>query len=59
MIRILTLLCMPTLAACGAEGEPITPTANSSVTLSNNGVRLGTNLGLRKGPFNVSFGLGL
>ncbi len=60
MIRpllIFTLLMM--LGACGADGEPVTPVAHSSVTLSNAGVSVGTNLGLRRGPFSVNLGLGL
>lgn len=59
MRRVLILLSALAVAACGADGEPITPTANSSVTLSNNGVRIGTNVGLGKGPFKLNLGLGL
>lgn len=48
-----------TLAACGADGDPVRPTAKTNVTLSGNGVGIGTNLGLRKGPFALNVGLGL
>lgn len=51
---VLTLLA---LAACGADGEPIRPTASSSITMSSSGVSVGSTLGLRRGPFSVALGL--
>lgn len=57
MILILCLGC--TLAACGADGEPIYPTASSEVSLSNNGVSVGTRVGATQGPLTVSLGLGI
>ena len=44
------------LAACGADGEPVQPTATANVTLNQNGIGLGTNLRLGKGPFSVNLG---
>lgn len=47
------------MAACGADGEPIKPSVNSNVTLNQNGVRVGSNVSVGKGPFRVNLGLGL
>ncbi|MGB3243794.1 MAG: hypothetical protein WBB25_04630 [Sulfitobacter sp.] len=47
------------LAGCGADGEPVQPSANTNVTLSSSGVSVGTNVGLRRGPFSVNLGLGV
>ncbi len=44
------------LAACGADGEPVQPTANTQVTLSNDGVSVGSEVGLRRGPLNLTLG---
>jgi hypothetical protein len=59
MKPILILCALASLAACGADGEPIYPTATNQVTMSNNGVSAGTRFGASKGPFNVSLGVGL
>jgi len=59
MRTITAIILTLTLAACGADGEPIKPTAKTNVNLSSNGIGVGTNLGLRKGPFAVNVGLGL
>ncbi len=45
------------LGGCGADGEPIPPSA--SVTLNNSGVSVGTSVGYRHGPVALSLGLGL
>lgn len=47
------------VAACGADGEPVQPSVNTGVSLNQDGVSVGTNIGLSKGPFNLSLGLGL
>ena len=46
------------LAACGVDGEPVYPTANTEVSLSNSGVSVGTNLAVSQGPLTLSLGLG-
>ncbi|APE44364.1 hypothetical protein BOO69_13835 [Sulfitobacter alexandrii] len=56
---ILALLGAVTLVACGADGEPVQPTMNSTVTLSTSGMYGGTSVGIRKGSFAASLGLGL
>lgn len=45
------------LAACGVDGEPVQPTGGVNVTLNSNGVGLGANLGLSKGPLTIGLGL--
>ena len=53
---ILSLVAAATLAGCGADGEPVTPTANLNVGVGTSGARAGVNLGLNKGPWNISLG---
>ena len=45
------------LAACGADGEPVQPTANVGVSVSTSGVHAGASVGVRKGPLAISLGL--
>lgn len=52
------LMVVGCVAACGADGEPVQPTRNASVTLSNSGVSGDTNLGVTQGPVSLSLGLG-
>ncbi|MEP1535278.1 MAG: hypothetical protein ABJQ34_13545 [Paracoccaceae bacterium] len=56
MKRSIALLAFLTLAACGADGDPIQPTANLNVGLNSNGVHTGASVGVRKGPFGISLG---
>ncbi|NUH65001.1 hypothetical protein HTT03_06770 [Sulfitobacter sp. S0837] len=58
MKRSLAILSLLTLAACGADGEPVRPTASTSVTMSSSGVAVGTTLGVARGPFSVALGIG-
>lgn len=46
------------LAACGVDGEPVYPTANADVSLSDSGVSVDTRLAVRQGPLTLSLGLG-
>jgi hypothetical protein len=56
--RGLAILSLLTLAACGADGEPVKPTASSTITMSSSGVSVGTAVGLRRGPFSLALGVG-
>lgn len=47
------------LAACGAGGEPLRPTASTNLSIGTNGVSAGTNLGLSNGTFSVGIGQNL
>lgn len=53
---ILTLIAAAALAGCGADGEPITPTANVNVGVGTSGTHAGVSVGLNKGPWNLSLG---
>lgn len=60
MSRILhpafVLLTCLALAACGADGEPVQPTANVGVGVSSSGVHAGGSVGVRKGPWTIAWG---
>ncbi|MFK7874301.1 MAG: hypothetical protein AB8B71_00765 [Paracoccaceae bacterium] len=47
------------LAACGVDGEPITPTANVNVGVGSSGVNAGVNLGLKQGKWALNLGRAL
>ena len=58
MIRISAALAMLTLlAACGADGDPIRPSLNSTLSVTPSGVSLGTSLGVSKGPVSLAVAL--
>ena len=57
MTRIVAaLMVIGTLAACGADGEPIQPTANVNVGVGTSGAHASANVGVQKGPWNLSLG---
>ncbi|MTI03041.1 MULTISPECIES: hypothetical protein [Alphaproteobacteria] len=45
------------LSGCGADGEPIQPTLNANVGVSNNGAYVSGGVGVNRGPLSVFFGL--
>lgn len=45
------------LTGCGADGEPIPPTRDATITLTDSGASLRTRVS--QGPVSVSLGLGL
>ena len=53
-IQVLVLLVF--LAGCGADGEPVHPTATAGVSVSNSGVRTHGGVGLQKGPLGLFLG---
>lgn len=59
MRLILTMTFGALLAGCGADGEPVQPTRNATITLSDYGIGAVGHVGLRKGPFSVNLGVGL
>ena len=57
-MRLLMVLgAVAALAACGADGEPIQPTASATVGVGTNGTYAGARVGVRQGPFTISYGL--
>lgn len=59
MRTLAAIMALAALVACGADGEPVQPTMNSTITLSNNGVGGQTNLALRRGNVAIDLGVGL
>jgi hypothetical protein len=57
MNRAIAIVILFSLAACGADGEPTPQQVNSSVTLSNSGVSLGTSVSMGRGPFRLGLGV--
>ncbi|MGC3939130.1 hypothetical protein ACOTTU_15110 [Roseobacter sp. EG26] len=57
MIRLATVMMVLTLAACGADGEPIAPRVNGGVTIDQNGIYPSASVGLSKGPLSLWLGL--
>ncbi len=58
MKRILAVLALVALAACGADGDPIQPSMNANVGIGSAGVSGSTGVTLKKGPFSVGLGTG-
>jgi hypothetical protein len=56
-MRIVVVLAMLTLAACGADGEPVQPSASVNVGVGASGVHVGSRVGLRKGPISIGIAL--
>ncbi|MCG7627031.1 hypothetical protein MHM88_04390 [Epibacterium sp. MM17-32] len=58
MTRVLMVLGVAAfLGACGVDGEPVRPSLNAGLGISNSGIHLGGALGVSKGPVTVSVGL--
>lgn len=56
---IICLCGLTVLAACGADGEPVQPTRDATITLSDSGVSGTARVALSQGPVSVTLGLGL
>ncbi|MFT7594542.1 MAG: hypothetical protein ACI8R4_001863 [Paracoccaceae bacterium] len=56
-IQVVTFLALVVLAGCGAEGEPIQPTMNAVIGISNDGsVHTNGGIGLHQGPVSLFLG---
>jgi len=57
-MRFLAVLpVMALLAACGADGEPVRPSLNTTIGVGGSGVHSHTRVGARKGNVSVQVGL--
>ena len=57
MTRTVAILALVLgLGACGADGEPVQPTAKANVTLTPKGVRVGTGGRIGRGPLSIGLG---
>ena len=53
-MRTITLIVgLALLAACGADGPPITPSINTTVSVGSEGIRTYTGVSVRAGPITV------
>lgn len=60
-MRKLLVLTFLALGACGADGDPVTPTMNTTVGIGvgvgSSGTHVSGGVGLHRGPVSVFFGL--
>jgi len=56
MIRTALICSVLALAACGADGPPIVPTANLGIKIGPNGISPSVSAGASAGPVTVSVG---
>jgi hypothetical protein len=53
MKAIAVIAGLALLSACGADGPPITPSINTTVSVGSEGVRTSTGVTLSSGPVTV------
>ena len=56
-MRILALLGLLALAACGADGEPVRPTAAVGVSAGDHGIDTDARIGATEGRWSVGLSL--
>jgi len=56
-MKYLTILACLVLVGCGADGEPVKPTAKLGIGVGSNGLSTALRLGTKAGPGSVSVGL--
>jgi hypothetical protein len=57
MIRVLSILSLLAVAACGADGEPVQPHGGINIGIGSNGVSAGGVVGVSRGPLSVGVSL--
>ncbi|PRY74110.1 hypothetical protein [Marivita geojedonensis] len=50
---VLLFVGLTALTACGADGPPITPSVNTTVSVGSEGVRTSTGVSVTSGPVTV------
>lgn len=53
MTRAALILAVVALTGCGADGPPITPSVNTTVSVGSEGVRTSTGVTVSSGPVTV------
>ncbi len=56
MKRLALILTLAALAACGADGPPLTPNASVGIGVGSNGVTTGASVGASNGTVSVGIG---
>ena len=56
MKKLMCILALGALTACGADGEPETPTAQTTITGATAGVKVAQSI--TRGPVTLRIGLG-
>jgi predicted small lipoprotein YifL len=56
MKRIALILTVAALAACGADGPPMKPSAAVGLSVGSDGVSTGASVGASNGTFSVGVG---
>ena len=57
MTRLALIGAFVALAACGADGPPVTPNANLGLSLGTGGLSTSASVGASNGMFSVGLGL--
>ncbi|MDG2055748.1 MAG: hypothetical protein P8J82_00490 [Tateyamaria sp.] len=57
MSRVLSVIALLGLVACGADGEPIKPTSKLDINAGSTGLHVGGSIGVSKGPLSVGLGV--
>jgi hypothetical protein len=56
MIRVALIISFLALAACGADGPPIKPSMNTTVSVGSDGISTSTGVTVKSGPVTVGVG---
>ena len=56
-MKYIAVLALLVVAGCGADGEPIQPTANLAIGVGSGGAYARTSVGVSQGPVSIRVGL--
>jgi hypothetical protein len=57
MMRLVMIGVITALAACGADGAPMTPSANVGLSVGSGGVSTSASVGASNGTVSIAVGL--